>query len=199
MKLFLSLFLPFTLLFANVFIYFYTSQKIQAYTKNPPFLTYDLSHSNRINRLSSVNHLLDRNPTSLWIKERDRGEKDEFDLILELRLSHFYKQGRFLPKQYKHLIIESCEEVSPDTQIDIELFTHEAINVDRVLRLPLEKVLKTFSEKLKPKIELDVSEVLQFSESTNYPDNIYIIGVKVRVPAIAGKLKPCLSEIYLEE
>lgn len=200
MKVFLAIFTPIAILLSNIYLYFYSEHKIATYKKNPPFMIYDFTKSNRLNPASSIKHLLDGTEDTYWIKERE-GEPSK-DIELELRLSHYYHQGKFVKKNYKSLHIVHCKG-KPIAQgtLEVELFLREAINVDKELRLPEEKVLAkyTISNSDSKEIVIDISKDLILQDSSQYPVNIFIIGTKLKHKPDKLNTKVCLSEIFLGE
>ena len=65
----ISISIPVLLIVLNLYIYRTTTEKIGVYKKIPPFYTIDFTKSGKKNRKSSINHLLDKNPKTYWIKK----------------------------------------------------------------------------------------------------------------------------------
>ncbi len=177
------------LVFSNLFIYFQTNKKIQIYNENPPFTRLDYTNSSRLDFNSKLSHLFDKNPKTYWQKMK---EVENWDLDLELKLTHTLKQNIFQPREFSVIELTTCGE---DLSFwKWEIYLREAINVDKELRLPndililkqdFQTVEKTFKINL-PKQEL---------KPVNYydPKEIYILGIRLK----AKNLYSCLSEINL--
>ncbi|MEM7182910.1 MAG: hypothetical protein AAF518_18505 [Spirochaetota bacterium] len=173
---------------------------MKKYQKNPPFLVFDFTKSHLYNQDSSIHHLMDANASTYWIKENE-SPAEKSDISLELRLTHYYKDG-FQVRKFQKLVILLCEDrkkkyVYPK-EIKVKLMQREAINVDKELRLPKESVLQTWSLQVKDSSRLELPLSLNIRESNTYPQNIFILGVTLDMIA-PDSGKPCLKEIFLVE
>lgn len=190
----LALIVPAILLILNGLIYLQTEKKIQFYSKNPPFMSYDFTDSINLNSDSKIQSLLDQNPATKWIKMRNavNHQENNYDFSVELRLSHFYKNG-YKPEFFKKIILQSCAKTHQ--RIKLTLFLHEAINVDKELRMPEEKNIGHYLVELLPgeKKEIDISREYKPENTSHFPENINIIGVKGKIKGERG----CFSDIYL--
>lgn len=199
MSKFVSISIPILLALLNVYIYFDTTKTIEVYKDNPPFFAIDFTNSHKQNPLSSVNNLLDKNPKTFWVKESKT--IGDIDFEIELRLSHIYNQG-YQRRDFKRLVVKSCnkKKYSRPKVLILKLFLREAINVDKVLRLPEDRdIAKYRVEFASNLVKIDISDVLVIQESKGFPENIYIIGVRGKVFSYRDtSTKPCLADIYLE-
>lgn len=194
----LALIIPVILIILNGIILIQTEKKIQFYSKNPPFMSYDFTESFILNSGSKIQNLLDQNSSTKWIKLRNslirpQNEAD-FDFSIELRLSHFYKNG-YKPEFFNKIVLQSC--AATQQKIKLTLFLHEAINVDKELRMPEEKNIGHYSVELLPgkKKEIDISREYTPENTNHFPENINIIGVKGKIEGERG----CLTDIYLSK
>jgi hypothetical protein len=194
MRIFLVLFLPISLVLGNVYIYFTTKKKIEAYAKIPPFRTEDYTVSNKIDKSSELINLKDKNPDTHWKKLRDSRYK-KYDAELEYTLTHEWKENQLVPKQFNSLRIILCKEDKPK-DLDIDIFLREAINIDKDLRLPDSFFYKSyhFSEELKNEIIQKDFELKNLSISSEFPKNIFIITLFLKT----SSPKSCISDIYFE-
>lgn len=199
MKLRISIVSAFVLfiLSLNAYIFFKTESKIEEYEKIPPFRRVDYTFSNKISRNSNVYNLLDKNESTLWRKEQ-KSLHPNFDLEVELELTHIYKSGKFIPKQFTNLVIKSCSQIN--TKLSVQMVFREAINVDKELRLPGETEFRTWEINLQEASEFhfDLKD-LNLKESSIYPDNIYIFTLFIKELPGEEKEKLCLKDIYMEK
>ena len=198
MKRFFSIFLPVTIFLSIFYIHSFTQKKLKKYQKNPPFLVFDFTKSHLYNQDSSIGHLTDGNLSTYWVKEREwQGD----DLSLELRLTHYYQDG-FFARKFKKLVILACEDRKKNyvypKEIKVKLVQKEAINVDKELRLPKEDVLQVWSKRVVGSGRLEFPLALNIRETSIYPQNISILGVKLDITTPESG-KPCLKEIFLVE
>ncbi|MCE9501402.1 MAG: hypothetical protein K8R21_13025 [Leptospira sp.] len=197
-----SIFIPATLILSNIFIFQRTYLKINSYRTEPPFFQTDFTRSGRIGDNSKLRSLFDNDVSTFWIKEQDA---TGFDFEAELRLTHFYDQDGFHPKHWENLRITACENetlkfVRP-ASMQLELFSREAINVDKELRLPEEKIIGSYTINFETDSvkRISIKKELKIEESDSFPKKMYIIGIRAKLPAPAGNAgKPCLSDIRLE-
>ena len=96
---YISILIFISLLGLNYYIYSTTQNNIEKYAKNPPFRLDDLTKSYRKNKLSQVKNLRDQNQSTYWVKE-NISTHPEYDLELELTLTHTYKDGVFKRKTF---------------------------------------------------------------------------------------------------
>lgn len=200
MKIF-SFFISFVLIGLNVLIVVSSQKKIESYEKSPPFFATDFTKSFKKNNLSQIRNLSDGDENTFWVKENDA---KEFDFEIELRLTHFYSKD-IRSRKFNSVNIKACEDpklhLTMPKNLKIQVFKKEAINVDKELRLPSEKIIKEtvvdFSKSLTQKISIEND--LQIQESKKYPNNIFIIGVRGKITSEKKSSRPCISEITLEE
>jgi hypothetical protein len=142
---------------------------------------------------------LDSDKKTVWIRGTDRNPLK--DLEIELRMTHYYDGKQFQKKKYSKLYIEGCSHPknSEPQSVDLELFIREAINVDKVLRLPTEYILANYSLlEMKNGLHIiDLHPNLSIKESQLFPENMYIIGIRLKMQS--NQPIVCLSEIYLGE
>lgn len=193
MKLFISI-IGISIILINFYIFQSTKKMVKNYSQNPPFAMIDYTKSHQLNSLSHLLNLRDQDSKTVWIKER---EGREWDFELELKLSHIYSEGKFLPRKFNTVQIQFCKAQSfiETDHINVQLFQREAINVDKVLRLPDDFAKGNFDRKLTDNLTIDISNVLDFRPTKEFPNEIYIVGIR-------GKLytrnKICLSDVSIE-
>lgn len=178
------------LLWINYYLFQSTNQKIKIYNQTPPFIWLDYTNSEWKNSASKLKHLFDQNPNTFWRKERE--SKKEWDLDLELKLTHIFKNGVYVPRNFEKIQIRFCEKPS---SWKWEVFLHEAINVDKELRLPHSTYLLGSDYEILEKektiplnLNLPISKILD-------PNFVFIIGIRLK----AKELGACISEIQLQE
>lgn len=189
MNLIIVLFIS-ALLFLNFYLFQLTNKKIEIYNQNPPFIWLDYTNSEWKNSESKLKHLFDENPNTFWRKEKDSNK--EWDLDLELRLTHIFQNGIYVPRYFEKIKINFCEK---PTQWKWEIFLNEAINVDKELRLPrstslLNSIYETLDKEktiLLPQLDLQETQTLD-------PNLISIIGIRLKAKEIGA----CISEIQLK-
>jgi hypothetical protein len=100
--------------------------------------------------LSLIKDLLYPKFHILWIKKKETNWKKlsqgllDRDWEMELSLTHFWNGKVFIPKSLKTLEILPCDS----SELVLSLILREAINVDKILRLPEDfiQVLQTLSK-----------------------------------------------------
>lgn len=131
-------------------LYYSTEAKIQSYAANPPFRW-------------------DKNPLD-----------KNWNLAVELGLTHSWDGGRFPPIPRKNLFIEICPSLET-TEIPYELFLRESINVDAELRMP-----KDFFPKkgvLEPRQRMiSIQNLWNLETLEEYGAGIWIYGIKLKLP-----------------
>jgi hypothetical protein len=186
----LSIFIVGILVLANLWLYKNSESKIQVYNENPPFIRLDFTHSARLNHKSKITNLFDKQESSCWIKSM---EGSKWDLDLELKLTHILGKNGFVPRDFEFLELKDCS--GSEIHWKWEVYLREAINVDKELRLPEDKVVisgdfngnQVVYKIDLPKLELHTSEIYA-------ADKIFILGIRLK----ADKLGACLSEIQLQ-
>jgi hypothetical protein len=178
----------------NLFLYKNTKNKMEKYNQFPPFILLDHTHSNRVNSNNKISYLLDKNPKTFWKKESPRIDTGwSFDIDLEIKLTHIYDG-----KNYKERVFHSLEIIPCSEEIvewEVEVYLREAINVDKELRWPGDKVLIQKKVKLgKKKTVLQLPAYSLGDQQTFPSDNIRIIGFRARTPEVKG----CLEDIVLK-
>lgn len=182
--LFLSL-----IVILNLYLYRSTKNKIDLYNQIPPFIWLDYTNSEWQNSNSKVKYLFDNKKETYWRKEKESPK--EWDLELELRLTHTFQNGKFIPKNFRALKIIPCE---PHVW-KWELFLQEAINVDKVLRLPVPKpILSSNYESWEKEKNIPVPS-LDLKPTFGFDENLYILGLRLK----AKELGACISEIQILE
>ncbi len=187
----------------NAYIYFNTEKKLEAYAKSPPFRMEDFTKSYRKNKLSQIKHLTDKDKSTFWIKEQN-SIHPEYDLELELTLSHIYAEEKFKKKEFYTITFYSCltkENYSPlrsPNQLQVDIFLREAINIDKELRLPKDKKFESYTLDFKNSDfqKVNVSQLFALEDSTHYPDNIFILTLFIKDKSQYAKDgKTCIAEI----
>lgn len=188
----------------NFYIYLNTEKKMEAYAISPPFRMEDFTKSNRKNKFSKIKNLTDQNKNTFWIKEQNSFRSD-YDLELELALTHVYSESKFKKKDFHFMTFHSC--LSKDTslkspnQLQVDLFLREAINIDKELRLPNDSKVVSFPVDFKNAdfVKIDISKLFTLEDSNRYPENIYIVTLflKDNSKQEVGA-NTCLAEIEIE-
>ena len=82
----------------------------------------------------------------------------------------------------------------------IEIFLREAIDMDTELRLPEEKKILKKTILYTNFLKEEIPFTFEPQDTKNYPENIYIIGVRGKWLAekLNPKYQPCISEITLD-
>ena len=195
MKYLLSIFFICFILFFNFYLYYTTNKKIEFYQKFPPFHLIDFTQSHLVSLNSNINYLLDKNIFTTWTKLKNNPSK--FDFSLELSLSHFKKNEIYYGRSFENLTIYFCENIK--LPLKVHIFLKEAIDMDKELRLPKEKIFLKhtifYTNNLKVVIPLN----LKFKNRKIYPNNIHIIGIRGKwlAESFNPSYKPCISEIKL--
>lgn len=199
MKIF-AVIIPVILVCINGFILISSETKIKKYNQAPPFFATDFTKSYKLNQKSQIKFIVDGDTETFWTKER---EAEGADFEVELRLTHYFQNG-LRSKDYRYLKIVACEKaeekISKPEKLEVSLFLKEAINVDKELRLPSEKIAgrKNLDFSDSPIRKIDVSKELRILETNHFPENVFIIGVRGKITG-AKKSRPCISEISLEK
>ncbi|TGL62194.1 hypothetical protein EHQ58_03040 [Leptospira ognonensis] len=168
-----------------------TNKKIEQYHNAPPFRIDSVHHA------KNLNHLVDSRPETEW--ERAVFRKGEPDFTIEMKLTHFYDGVSFVPFRIKGIEWRACQgkTLPPFTA---KLFLRESINVDKELRLPIDKLEDSFSfDGAGKKIHSQAINIkTKFISQTDYPTGIYIYTLEVTLP---NPLSPndCFAEIKLTE
>ncbi|MCX7999734.1 MAG: hypothetical protein N3A69_12420 [Leptospiraceae bacterium] len=184
---FISVFFLTLLLGFNLYLYNATKKKIFLYNEIPPFIWLDYTNSEWKNPNSKLKYLFDKNLTTSWRKERESPK--DWDLELELRLTHTFQNGVYFPKQFQFLKLFPC---TPGFW-KWEVFLNEAINVDKVLRLPESKTIASSNfELLETEKKILIPE-LNLKPTADFDENLFILGIRLK----ARELGTCLSEIEL--
>lgn len=176
----------FFLLFGLGFLFFSTNQKSNTYSTNPPFRRE--APGNPLGLLS----LFDSDLKTFWTKNQENGL--EWDLVLELGLSHIWDGLTFSPISFKTISIDFCSPILSKT-IHYGVFLREAINVDQELRMPKDTDIfhgDQIHEVTTILIPLD--EKIKLIKEEKYPNGISIVGMRLKVPT-----GTCISEIKLNE
>ena len=177
----------------NYWIIQNTERKINSYTKIPPFQKIDYTSSYKKNPASSLKNLLDGDLATSWTKE---GEGMEWDFDLELRLTHFYKQNRYIKRNLKEIHIYPCGD-SPMKNFQYEVFLREGINVDKELRMHDDRTI--YAGELGETNDVSVIQLNDFLPTRDLESydgkQIFILGIKGKFPGGTG----CLAEISVIE
>ena len=190
----------------NAYIYLNTKKKIEAYSRSPPFRMEDFTKSNRKNKTSKIKNLRDNDQTTFWIKEQNSSRPD-YDLELELTLTHVYAESKFKKKDFHSIIFHSCltkENYTPlrnPNQLQVDVFLREAINVDKELRFPYDTKIASLELDFKDSknVQIDISKAFALQDSSSYPENIFILTLFMKDNSIHTKEgKTCLSEIEVD-
>lgn len=191
MSRFLILSFVFVLVLGNIILFLNTENKISQYNENPPFIKLDHTHSARFSQESKVSNLFDGKKETHWKKLRDA---KDWDLDLELKLTHVLKQGIYEPREFFGIELHNCGKETDFWKW--EVYLREAINVDKELRLPSDKVLLVDDfQSLGRSILIPIpSQNLQPTEGYNSKE-IYILGIRLK----AKELGSCLAEIVLKK
>ena len=189
----------------NAYIYLNTEKKIKSYSKSPPFRMEDFTKSYRKNKLSQIKYLTDKDKTSFWIKEQNSIHPD-YDLELELTLTHVYEKEKFQKKEFHFLTFYSClvkENFTPlrsPNLLQVDVFLREAINIDKELRLPKDTKITSFELDFQNSNsqKVDISKLFALEDSTHFPDNIYLITLFIKDKSVHNKdEKTCIAEIEI--
>jgi hypothetical protein len=177
------------ILLGNGYIYWTTQNKMKSYPSNPPFRLDDYTKSYKVSSLSQISNALDKNKDTNW-KKLSEGLVDK-DWDMELSLTHFWNGKKFIPKSWKTIEILPCDS----SDLVLSLILREAINVDKILRLPEDFIQSTKTFQTQPGIPIYVD--LQFKDkllpTEIYPEGIYIITLRAKYKGLNG----CVEEIRL--
>jgi hypothetical protein len=203
MTKFISILFFVSLIGFNVYIYFTTEKKIISYSNSPPFRMEDFTKSYRKNKISQIKNLTDKDKSTFWIKEQNSFRPD-YDLELELTLTHNYAESKFKKKEFHSIILYSCltkENFTPlrsPNQMEVDVFLREAINVDKELRLPKDTKVGTFVLDFENanKKTIDIANLFNLADSTRYPENIFLLTLFIKDKSqYKSDGKTCIAEI----
>lgn len=200
----ISILIFLSLIGLNFYIYWNTEKKIEAYAKSPPFRMEDFTKSNRKNKVSKIKHLTDHDKTTFWIKEQNSFRPD-YDLELELALTHVYSDSKFKKKEFHSITFHSCltkdNSLRSPNQLQVDLFLREAINVDKELRLPNDSKVVSFSLDFKDAdfIKIDISKLFTLQDSNLFPENIFLVTLFLKDESKHGNGgKTCIAGIDID-
>lgn len=180
---------------SNGMIAWNTKSKIPIYAENPPFRLDDFTGSYKTSSQSKLNHLLDEDPDTKWIKWNEGSQDRDFDI--ELRLTHKWDGSSFVPIDWKNFQIKSCSH----HPARFSILLREAINVDKELRLPDDTVIFTQEYNLDPTkpIEIPLDNLLNTKPTQAYPEGISILTLRGKFPQTASGMEPpCLESVVVE-
>ncbi|XDD49812.1 hypothetical protein AB3N59_15765 [Leptospira sp. WS92.C1] len=197
----LILIFPFTIIAGNFYLLNSTKVKIDKFSQQPPFLAFDFTNSYLSNNSSRISNLLDKDPSTTWVKFRDSTKKEDFQL--ELRQTHHLERNKPKISQWKYLHIEGCARTLGNLKMTLVL--RESIDMDKELRLPKDKILGEqilkFSETKHFKIP--VVSYYKPEPSAEFPQNMFIWtiqGIWTEDPEDIRREKFfCLQDIWLSE
>ncbi|WP_036095132.1 hypothetical protein [Leptospira weilii] len=193
---------PAAIIIGNLYLFNTTKNKIDAFTIQPPFLSFDFTNSYLSNHNSRISHLLDRNPNTTWTKLRNSNGKEDF--LLELRQTHHFKKKAPKISEWKTLHVVGCKQTLE--KLKLGLILRESIDMDKELRLPKDRILGerilSFSESKHFKIPLN--SYYQPEKSLEFPQKMFIwtvngawITENQSHPNVKKGL--CLEDIWLSE
>lgn len=204
MTKFISTLIFLSLIGLNLYIYLNTEKKIEAYAKSPPFRMEDFTKSNRKNKSSKIKHLTDHDKTSFWIKEQNSSRAD-YDLEIELTLTHFFSESIFKKKEFHYITFHSCKtkdsSLKSPNQLQVDVFLREAINVDKELRLPIDSKIISFSLDFKEAdfVKMDISKLFNLEDSVRYPENIFLVTLFLKDESKHRENeRTCLAEVEID-
>lgn len=187
----------------NAYIYFNTEKKIVSYAKSPPFRMEDFTKSNRKNKSSKIKSLTDKDKSTFWIKAQNSFRPD-YDLELELTLTHVYAEEKFKKKEFHSITFYSCltkENFTPlrsPNQMQVDVFLREAINIDKELRLPNDTKVGSFILDFKnsDSQKIDISQLFALEDTNNFPEKISLLTLFIKDNSRHEKNgKTCIAEI----
>lgn len=189
----------------NAYIYLNTEKKIQMYAKSPPFRMEDFTKSSRKNKLSKIHHLTDGDKNTFWIKE-ENSSKSNYDLELEVTLTHVYSESKFKKKEFESITFFPCNPkdnnaiLNNPNNMHIDVVLREAINVDKELRLPTDTLITSFHLSFVDSTpqKFSLKNLLPLQDSTTYPNNIFILTLFMKDSSIhPNSGKSCLAEVVV--
>lgn len=166
----------------------------------------DFTKSFQKNKKAKLIHLRDQDKASYWIKEQNSSRTD-YDLELELTLTHYYSDSIFKKKVFHTLSFFPCAGNAENalyqipTQLHVDLFLREAINIDKELRLPMDTKIASYDLDFKNanKMQIDLSNTFTLQDSSSFPENIFIVTLYIKDNSkYNDEGKTCLSEIEIE-
>ncbi len=168
-----------------------TQNKIQDYHGVPPFAIGSISNP------KNLNFLLDRKIHTEW--ERTTIHNGEVEFFLEMKLTHFYDGDGFSPFPVNGIEWKACKDKSLPS-FKAKLFLREAINVDKELRLPKDKLLFTinFTEKNLKSYSYRFNKIAELKKEKHYSDGIYIYTLEMDL-ADKPSFNDCFSDITIKE
>lgn len=193
---------PIAIIIGNLYLFNTTKNKIEAFTIQPPFLSFDFTNSYLSNKDSRISHLLDRNPYTTWTKLRHSNRTEDF--LLELRQTHHLKENKPEISKWKTLHVVGCKQTLE--KLKLGLILRESIDMDKELRMPKDRILGervlNFSESKHFKIPLE--SYYQPETSLEFPQKMFIWTVN-GTWITEGRNYPnekkgfCLEDIWLSE
>lgn len=180
----------------NGLIFWNTRAKIPEYAENPPFRLDDFTKSYRFSSESKLIHLLDGDPSTRWTKLSTGADEKDFDM--ELRLTHRWDGDRYTPIPREKLEIQTCSAGSAE----FSLVLREAINVDKELRLPDDRVVysETYSFQANQTLDLPLDAKFSLSPTDTYPEGISILVLRAKFPEKSSRdseESTCLQSVSL--
>ncbi len=177
------------ILLGNGYIFWTTQNKMKSYPSNPPFRLDDFTKSYKRSSLSQISYTLDQKKGTNW-KKLSQGLLDR-DWEMELSLTHFWNGKVFIPKSWKTIEILPCDS----SELVLSLILREAINVDKILRLPEDFIQNTTTVQTQAgvPIYLDLKFKNELLPTKTYPEGIYIITLRGKHKGLNG----CLEEIRI--
>lgn len=175
------------MILGNGFIYLTTKENILSYKDNPPFRLDDFTQSYRLSSKSKLLHLLDGDPDTRWIKLQEGLEDRDWEV--ELKLTHRWNGEEYIPQVIQGIQIIPCS----DSNVTLTPVLREAINVDKVLRLPDDEIL--YSQDIQTQasvpILLPLDRKLDLKPTQIYPEGIFILLLRGKFHSKDG----CIQDI----
>ncbi|EMN91135.1 hypothetical protein LEP1GSC108_1045 [Leptospira weilii str. UI 13098] len=193
---------PIAIITGNLYLFNTTKNKIEAFTIQPPFLSFDFTNSYLSNKDSRIGHLLDRNPYTTWTKLRHSNREEDF--FLELRQTHHLKENKPEISKWKTLHVVGCKQTLE--KLKLGLILRESIDMDKELRMPKDRILGervlNFSESKHFKIPLE--SYYRPEASLEFPQKMFIWTVNgtwiTKGQSYPNEKKGfCLEDIWLSE
>lgn len=175
------------LILGNGFIYLSTKENILSYKDNPPFRLDDFTQSYRLSSKSKLLNLLDGDPDTRWIKLQEG--LDDRDWEVELKLTHKWNGEEYSPQAIQGIQVVPCSY----SRVTLTPILREAINVDKVQRLPDDEILysKDVQTKASVPILLPLNGRLNMKSTEIYPEGISILLLRGKFHSKDG----CIQDI----
>jgi hypothetical protein len=176
----------------NIWIIKSTQENLVQFSIIPPHTTFDFTRKRIKKTDTPLENLLDNNKLTVW-KKGDLNS-NEFDIELELGLTHKWDGVKYLPQKYDKVLIEACDDFSKN-QLTVQFFFKEGISMEKELRLPLVLNFDVQQFEFSKELIVPINSNLELKEvvSRYNGKDIYLLGMRLKFP----NLDACISGLKL--